>query len=280
MRIRGAATVVLSTLGLAAGNVAAADAAVLPGPAYYVALGDSLSQGYQPGLGDTDQGYVDFLYARLKARTPRLRLVKLGCSGETTTTLLQGGRCSYRNAASQLQAATRFLLAHRGQVRYVTLDIGGNDVNRCAPGGSIDVGCVLAGLGTVGANLPRITTAVRRAAGPRARLLAANYHDPYLAAWLTGPDGQDLARLSVVLTHGLNGLESTIYRASGYRVADVAGAFATDDFAGQEVLPGVGQVPRNVYRICAWTYMCVRSDIHPNTAGYQVIAQTLARVAF
>jgi hypothetical protein len=37
----------------------------------------------------------------------------------------------------------------------------------------------------------------------------------------------------------------------------------------------VGTVPLAVARICIWTWMCVRGrtpDIHPATAGYEVIA--------
>jgi lysophospholipase L1-like esterase len=62
---------------------------------YYVALGDSLSRGYLPGSGDTDQGYVDYVYLRLHAKDPSLQLVKLGCNGETTATMINGGTCGY-----------------------------------------------------------------------------------------------------------------------------------------------------------------------------------------
>jgi hypothetical protein len=85
-------------------------------------------------------------------------------------------------------------------------------------------------------------------------------------------------RLSVVLVHALNGVEAAAYRTSGFRVADVATAFSTNDFAHREQLPGVGSVPRNVHRICSWTYMCARNDIHANTAGYRQIALTFAKL--
>src|ERR1700761_7994052 len=56
---------------------------------YYLSLGDSLAQGIQPGPsggdGPTSDGYPDVLASRLRATFPSLRLVKLGCSGETTT---------------------------------------------------------------------------------------------------------------------------------------------------------------------------------------------------
>src|ERR1700678_1418250 len=66
-----------------------------PPVSYYVALGDSLSLGVQPNADGvtvpTEQGYPDQLYATLHRNRPGLRLVHLGCSGETTKTMLNGG---------------------------------------------------------------------------------------------------------------------------------------------------------------------------------------------
>jgi hypothetical protein len=65
-------------------------------------------------------------------------------------------------------------------------------------------------------------------------------------------------------------------RAAGDPVAYVEGAFATTD------LSLVSGTPRNVVNVCAWTRMCapppLGPDIHPNTAGYGVIAQAFADV--
>src|SRR5207237_3394133 len=81
-------------------------------PVYYLALGDSLSRGIQPSqtgvLVETNQGYVDDLYAYYRARHAELRLAKLGCSGETTATMITGGVCSYP-LGSQLTEAVQFL---------------------------------------------------------------------------------------------------------------------------------------------------------------------------
>ena len=52
-----------------------------PGATYYVALGDSLSQGFMPLTGSSNEGYVDQIYAQLHQSQPQLQLVKLGCSG-------------------------------------------------------------------------------------------------------------------------------------------------------------------------------------------------------
>ena len=53
-----------------------------PPSSYYLALGDSLSQGVQPDAAgasvETGQGYPDLVYATLLASHPALRLVRLG----------------------------------------------------------------------------------------------------------------------------------------------------------------------------------------------------------
>jgi lysophospholipase L1-like esterase len=271
MRIRGIGAIAVAAIGLfAAGQVPASAAPAAPH--YYVSIGDSLSQGYQPGLGNTDQGYVDDLYASMKAKDPSLRLAKLGCSGETTTTMINGGICTYQGFSGQLAAAESFLRAHRGHVRYVTLDIGANNVDNCISGGSIDTSCVLKGVATIGAELPQITAGVRLAAGAGPTFEGMTYYDPFLAVWLRGASSQGTAEESVLLGDGLNTIESTEYRVSGFGVADVAGQFSTNDFGDQTTLPNGATVPRNVARICTWTYMCALSNIHANAAGYTQIA--------
>ena len=77
-----------------------------------------------------------------------LTLVNLGCGGATTTSLLDPtpaqraigcnplalapGAPNYPGE-SQLQAALKFIRAHRGHVGLVTVSIGGNDVDGCPP---------------------------------------------------------------------------------------------------------------------------------------------------
>ncbi len=270
---RTLAMAALATAGLVTGPAASAATTH-----YYVALGDSLSVGYQPGQGNTTQGYTDDLYATLKAKDPSLQLVKLGCAGENTTTMMNGGICTYPEG-SQLKAAEAFLRAHRGAVRYVTLDIGANDVQTCLKNGAINTTCLLTGIGTITTNLPQITARVRIAAGSTPRMAGMMYYDPFLALWVTGGgNGPALASATVLLTNIVDGIESGVYKASGFRIADVAGAFSTNDFLDQETLAGVGSVPRNVARICQWTWECTSfHDIHANATGYQQIAATFAK---
>src|ERR1700733_5578853 len=128
-------TVLAALATLAALTACSAPAKPAPPASYYLALGDSLSQGVQPDEAgasvETAHGYASQLYAILHRDRPSLRLVRLGCPGETTVTMLHGGSCRYQGG-SQLAAADAFLRAHRGHVVLVTLDIGANDPQDCA----------------------------------------------------------------------------------------------------------------------------------------------------
>jgi lysophospholipase L1-like esterase len=245
-------------------------------PSYYLALGDSLAAGYQP-THVSGQGYVDQLYAALHAKDRKLSLNNLGCSGETTGTLIHGGVCAYPRGKSQLDTALAFLRSHRSRVSLITLDIGANDVNGCVNSGAIDQDCIVKGLAAVTLNTMQIVTRLR-AAAPHTKIVAMTYYNPFLAAWLTGPGGQALARQSLQLLGIFNGLLTGIFRSAGFRIADVSAAFSSTDLSTQVPLPGVGDVPLAVARICQWTWMCAPAplgpDIHANQAGYAVIAQT------
>ena len=259
-------------------------------PVYYVALGDSLSQGVQPAtpplppgvtLGqsiETDAGYADDLYAHYQREFGgALRLVKLGCPGETTTSMLTGAGspCTYPQG-SQLAAALAFIAAHRSEVRLITIDIGANDVDGCATATTINQACIMQGFAATEHDLPLILGALRKAAGPRTVIAGMNLYDPFLSDYLTGSAGQALATESVSLNQAFNQLLGLGYQAFGVRTADVMDAFSTTDFTDTVPLPGVGTVPLNVARICEWTWMCapapVGPNIHANAIGYQQIA--------
>src|SRR5699024_11603577 len=88
------------------------------GTMYYLALGDSLSTGYQPDT-DTDEqdvSYPDRIYAALKQKHPRLELKHFGCDGETTGTMIHGGHCEEYQDVSQLDAAVDFIDSHPGRI--------------------------------------------------------------------------------------------------------------------------------------------------------------------
>jgi lysophospholipase L1-like esterase len=256
---------------------------------YYVSLGDSLSVGDQPNgsgaLEPTRQGYSNDLYSQLKTVEARhgksLKLVELGCAGETSRTMIKGGTCSYAGAGSQLTAAEQFLSAHRGQVALVTLSIGANDVDACATTAGIDTACVEQGLETLETNLGTITAGLKKAdPSPATKYAGIDLYDPFLADWLSGSAGQTLATESVTLTGDVNGILEDGYSRAGFKVGDVARAFKITEFSPMVPLPGTSPVPLNVALTCKLTWMCaaapVGPNIHPDAAGYALIARALS----
>lgn len=246
-------------------------------PSYYVALGDSLAAGYQPGKGDNKTGgYVGGVYNTLKKTTPGLRLANLGCSGETSATFINGSRCSYgADGRSQLKSALSTLSKIKGHVKLVTLDIGANDVQTCvSKTGDIDYTCIANGLAAVAANLPNITKQLRTAVGPDTRIVLLNYYNPFLVTYLQGGDKKQVAQLS-------SGLQGVLNAAIGYgaatgdgQVADVAGAFDSLNWFTM-VKTSYGILPQNVANICNLTYMCAKGDIHANDTGYAVLTKAV-----
>ncbi|MER8041274.1 SGNH/GDSL hydrolase family protein [Streptomyces sp. NPDC094032] len=265
-----------AALAMTLASTSAATAAPAQPETYYLSLGDSLATGYQAGLGDTDAGYADRLHGFLKVVRPGLKLVKLGCSGETSGTFVDGGKCSYGDRRSQLAAAVDFLRSHPGQVAYVTIDIGANDVNACARPTGVDFTCLTAAMGRVGANLTTITQELKAAGGSSVAYVGMGTFDPLLAAWLGGPAGQEQARQSVRLADAFNTLEEGIYTKAGFGVVDADRIWRTADFEHTVTLPAYGTVPVNVALICTLTTMCSKGDLHPTPGGYAYIAAAFA----
>src|SRR5579862_5794875 len=116
MRIKLVAAVFAAVIFIAPAGALARAAKKSPRQ-YYVALGDSLAVGSQPDAhgktGPTNKGYTNDLFDAEKPKLKNLHFINLGCPGETTTTMLEGGSCNYA-AGSQLAAAVQFLHAHKG----------------------------------------------------------------------------------------------------------------------------------------------------------------------
>ena len=253
---------------------------------YYLALGDSLAQGVQPDAAGTSvqtgQGYADQLYATLRRSQPGLALVKLGCPGETTETMIHGGICRY-HGGSQLAAAVAFLRAHQGRMFLVTIDIGANDPENCGWSDLRTItSCIRTDLPKAASNLDTILSRLQ-AAGPGVRIIWMNYYLPALAEWRSGLPGQAIARVSEWLASGYNDMLDSAYAKSGVPVANVFDAFDTPNFGNQVALPGIGTVPRNVALICQWTWACASAprgpNQHANQAGYGVIARAFLTAA-
>lgn len=202
-------------------------------------------------------------------------LVNLGCPGETTQTFTDGGRCEY-DEGSQLDAALAVLDDAGDRPVVVTLALGANDVQRClvanpfAP--ALDVACAQAGTQAVARTMPAVLHRLTTAA-PQARVVVLDYYNPYLAGRLLGERGRVLAEQSEVHAAALNAALAAATEDAGVALAEVSDAFTTGDATPD---PTTGR-PADVERICAWTWMCSRLDVHPDDEGYDIIAgQVLA----
>jgi lysophospholipase L1-like esterase len=252
--------------------------------AYYLSLGDSLAQGIQPVPAGRDvptgRGYADQLAARLRGALPHLRLVKLGCSGETTSSMIHGGICRFP-AGSQLGQAARFLRSHRGSTALITIDIGANDPNSCVLSGGLSavLPCVVTRMPEIDRNLSTILTTLRSAAGPRVLIVGMTYYVPELGLWHQGKTGRQIAILTGAVAAGANQMLVGRYRRFRARVANVFAAFRSSDFGAKN--GHTGSVPPNVATICSLTWMCARAprgpNEHPNNAGYRVMARAFWR---
>src|SRR5262245_31816428 len=204
-----------------------------PPQSYYLALGDSITYGFQPtkrpgaqpSLFDT--GYVDAFAARLRKLSPKIRVVNYGCPGESTVTFTRGGCPAFADgfklhdpfSGSQLEAARSFLRAHPGQVSPITVTLWGNDwlpllLDRC----NNKLACVRqrgpSAIASFGSRLESILARLR-AAAPNAEIIVTG-------AWNLDPDR--LEQLEPIY----GSLDASIARAasaSRARVAEVLPVF-------------------------------------------------------
>jgi len=250
---------------------------------YYVSLGDSLAASFQP-KGDLTHGYAEQLYAKLKASDPTLKLVKLGCGGESTYSF-RFGSVSLRQGIgfscgppdfyshtyphkTQLDDAVSFLHAHRHYVSLVTITLGANDAGRLAPDGT-STSCIIdpalpncAGFeDQVTSNLAVILGDLRAAAGLEVPIVGMTYYDVFAPLWFGAPA---YAQQISDRVDFFNGKLAASYTHAGDGVADVAGAFHNGEF------------PLSAVLVCRWTWFCSARDTHAITDGYGVIAEAFA----
>jgi lysophospholipase L1-like esterase len=272
-----------------------ADGARTPGPPheemYYISMGDSLAAGAQldPDTGvpyESRQGYADQIYRVLRKDYPKLKHIRLGCGGETSTTLVSGGLCDYPRG-SQLSQALNFIERNKGRVVLLTLNIGTNDLAFSGCFGVVDpseqIACFQETFGKLAGNLGQSLNQITTAAKGRFPVVAANMYNLYLNSWLQGAPGQAFAKLSAQLELQINNqVFYPLYNAYGVRVADLAGAFSSQDFTTMvpsDLPPPNDVLPLNVANLCKYTYACPHPesglpvDFHFNTTGYSLVAR-------
>jgi lysophospholipase L1-like esterase len=261
----------LATLPGSAAVVSRSAPPVFQAPqSYYLALGDSITYGFQPTKAKPgappstfDTGYVDRFAARLRKLSPKIKVVNYGCPGESTVTFTRGGcpasadhiklHDSFRG--SQLAAALSFLRAHPRQVSPITLTLWGNDwfpmlLDQCKG----KIACVRKnGPGAIASLGARLTSIVRqlRAAAPAAEIIVTG-------AW--NPDPSQLEQLQATYLS----LDASVARAAAAARARIAEALP--------VFNPVGSVGARKARLCAFTFICSKGDPHPTDAGYRALA--------
>ncbi|MBB5802123.1 lysophospholipase L1-like esterase [Saccharothrix ecbatanensis] len=255
-----------------------------PADSVYVSLGDSYATGYRPPAAGTSTGADGFAY--LVAEQSDLRLINVACSGATSAQLLGGPACAPGNVApgapdpagrTQLDAAVQALREHQGRVGLVTVVIGGNDLAPCARAADA-LGCASRAVANVRAGLAATLPALREAAGD-APIVGLTYPDVFLGAWVSPafPNGQDLARLSVPLFRDFfNAALKTEYEKVGATFVDVtASTGGYGPFTEITQDPTYGSIPTSVAKVCALTYFCGHTDVHPTPDGHKAIASAV-----
>ena len=271
------ATIMAVLIGSAVGlspDLTLPASATSPQPLYYLAMGDSLAAG--TGASTPGNRYVNVLYQHELSRFPSLQLANIACGGATTTSVIHGPGCSYATG-TQLGDAEAFLRTHPGQVAFVTIDIGANDVDGCLAGATVNPTCVENGISSISSELPQILSGLEEAY-PDLAIYGMNYYDPFLGEWLNGSAGQSLAGQSESLAVELNALLAQLYTSGGAETADPATLFQTTDFALTGTYLGSIE-PQNVADVCNWTLFCSDGgNIHANDIGHALVATAFEQV--
>ncbi|WP_370893430.1 SGNH/GDSL hydrolase family protein [Janibacter sp. GXQ6167] len=231
-----------------------------PAAPLYLALGDSLAAGYQPRRGDdVETSYPARVRTGLAESVPTLQMVNLACSGERVGQMLDGGQCRYPEG-NQVAAAEKVLAERSGPVDLITLDIGGNDLLRCAwP--KIDQECARRGAEAVDERLPEILRRLRQAADSDTELVVLTYYNPFLAL---DDDGEPtaLATATTPMIDRLNAAIRDAASAEGWRVVRM-----------ESVIP-------DAKAVCASTWRCAVGDIHLTDDGAKKVGdEILAQLA-
>lgn len=247
---------------------------------YYVELGDSWAVGTDataPGAGPTTEAAPI-----LAAKKMHMQLENFGCSGATTTSLLDSGCApqyqavggpSY-GALTQAGAAEAFIAAHPGQIGAIVVSIGGNDVDPCATA-SDQVGCITSTATGIQTRVTQLAGDLRTAAGAGVPIIGLSYFDPLLSYWVYPPVNQSLAQLSVLaFSTFINPALQAGYTSAGGVFVDVTAATGIYlPFTRLKNVAPFGKLPYPVAQVCKLTWGCSSGDGHPNLKGQQTLAK-------
>jgi lysophospholipase L1-like esterase len=263
-------------------------------PQYLVSLGDSYATGYQPNPADgslgrsTEAGFVYQTIPLAARRGWKLRLAQFGCGGATSVSVLNTKGCIKAalgiggrpyDDKTQIQAAEQFLKRNRAKTGLITVSIGGNDVTACARAPNPTT-CVAETSPRLRANVKTLVRRLRRAAGPKVRIVGTTYPDVILGAYLLGtPAARDLAFLSTIAFRTIiNPTLKEEYEAVRGQLVDVTDATgAYTPLAETTTVAPFGTIPVAVAKVCELTWYCQYQDIHAKASGYKIIAELVAR---
>jgi lysophospholipase L1-like esterase len=261
---------------------------------FYVSLGDSYAEGYQPnpagGLGSsTKDGFAYKIPKLARKRGYDLELVNFACGGESTTSILERttpcpppavpiGAPDY-SGQTQVGAAENFIRKHRHRVRLITVSIGGNDITGCA-NSSDPFACVADATQKIKDNIATLMARLRAAGRKKLRIVGLTYPDVILGGWVNPgtDDARNLAAVSVVAFRDLiNPAFKQTYEAAGGVFVDITAATAAYIPLDQTtVLDPYGEIPVAVATICRIGWFCELRDIHLKPEGYLEMAKLIA----
>jgi lysophospholipase L1-like esterase len=257
-------------------------------PLYYIALGDSYAEGYQPGFAngsETLHGYTNQVVP-LVAKRHRLILRNFGCGGATSSSILLSIGCPEGALANdgvpyptttQAAAALAFIATHQNKIGLITISIGGNDFDGCGASTNSEA-CLTTTMPLMEASIETLVAELRTVAGPKVPMIATSYPDVLLGEAVANPPNLGLALLSLAAYSAfITPTLTTAYATRNVDFIDLAtatGAFTP--FTQTTTFAPYGVIPVAVADVCTITWFCTSGNIHPNAAGYTEIAHLVA----
>ena len=238
----------------------------------YLAVGDSLAFGFTdsttPSYGD--RGYVgDYADALAASTGIRPYVINLGTYGETTSTFLNGGNPSAPmnlNYTATTTSQNSLMLstiasakASGDPINTVSVQLGANDLfaAAAAPGFFSQTAAqqsaqIQQALGTVATNVATVLGEIKSQL-PNANVLVMGYYNPYAAV-----PNNPFSAVAAPAIQGLNAVLQADAQAFGDRYINTY-----TPFLGNEAQDTFITTSGSLY------------NVHPNAAGYQLIADQM-----